>query len=194
MNWIAFLTYTVLSSWTPGPNNIISMSSASSYGMKKTFNLMAGIWMGFIIVMILCSSFSLGLANLLPVIEPYMKYIGGSYIMYLAYKIAVSAKKSADGEEETQINSFKKGFILQFLNVKIILYGITAMTTFVIPYNNSMSNVSLFTIILVIIGVSGTLVWAMFGAVFYKYITKYNRIVNIVLAVILSYTALSLMI
>ncbi|HWJ02835.1 MAG TPA: lysine transporter LysE, partial [Verrucomicrobiae bacterium] len=35
-NFAAFLSYVLVTSFTPGPNNIMSMSNASRYGFKKS--------------------------------------------------------------------------------------------------------------------------------------------------------------
>lgn len=191
MNWVSFLTYTILCAYTPGPNNIIVMSSASSYGLKKSFSLVSGICTGFMSVMFLCSLFSVGLASFIPAVEPVMKYLGGFYILYLSYGILMSG--GGNGNTGVfKVNTFKKGFLLQFINVKVILYGITAITTFVMPYNGSGKTILLFTLILTFIGWSGTFIWAIFGVVFYRYFQKYSRMINVLLAVLLSYSSLSL--
>ena len=47
-----------------------------------------------------------------------MKYIGAAYILWLAIHIAFSKKTSENTEQSA---SFLKGFMLQFVNVKIIV-------------------------------------------------------------------------
>ena len=195
MNWIYFLTYTILCAYTPGPNNIIVMSSAANHGFRRSFALFLGICSGFMSVMILCSFFSVALANFIPAVEPVMKYLGGIYILYLAWQVLMSNKKNdkRNGcESDFNINTFKSGFFLQFINIKIILYGITAITTFVMPYDNSMENIFLFTFILTFIGWSGTFIWMFFGMVFNRYLERYSRTVNYILASMLGYSSLTL--
>lgn len=58
MNFSAFFSYTFLTAYTPGTNNIMSMTNASRDGMKRTLPFLAGITTGFIVVMAACAAFS----------------------------------------------------------------------------------------------------------------------------------------
>lgn len=53
-----------------------------------------------------------------------MKYIGAAYILWLAIHIAFSRKTSENTEQSAL---FLKGFMLQFVNVKIYMFGVTAL-------------------------------------------------------------------
>ena len=55
---------------------------------------------------------------MLPNVMEVMKYIGAAYILWLAIHIAFSKKTSENTEQSA---SFLKGFMLQFVNVKIIV-------------------------------------------------------------------------
>ena len=72
--------------WSPGPNNILLLSSASKYGFKKNLLFMFGIWTGSLSLMILSGIFCKTLVSIVPGIQPVMKYVGGIYMLYLAYK------------------------------------------------------------------------------------------------------------
>ncbi|MDD7795349.1 LysE family transporter [Clostridium sp. 'White wine YQ'] len=193
MNYIAFLSFTLLTAFTPGPNNILAMSNTSKHGLKKSQGLIRGIFAGFFSVMILCSFFSIVLVNIIPKIRPVMTYIGVVYILWLAYHVIKSKhQEKVDGKEK--VDNFITGFILQFVNVKIILYGITAISTFITPYYNSMFSIGAFTILITIFGCTGVFTWAIFGAVFQKFFEKYNAIVNTIMALLLVYSAITLVI
>ena len=193
MNYIAFLSFTLLTAFTPGPNNILAMSNTSKHGFKKSQGLIRGIFAGFFSVMILCSFFSVVLVNIIPIIRPVMTYIGVAYILWLAWHIIKSKpQEKANGKEK--VDNFITGFILQFVNVKIILYGITAISTFITPYYNSFLSIGTFTILITLLGWAGIFTWAIFGAVFQKFFEKYNTTVNTIMALLLVYSAISLVI
>ncbi|VEB55673.1 Transporter LysE family [Salmonella enterica subsp. enterica] len=59
--------------------------------------------------------------------------MGAAYILWLAWKIATSP--AADENARPKPVGFWVSFGLQFVNVKIILYGITALSTFVFTAN-----------------------------------------------------------
>ncbi|HYE69733.1 MAG TPA: LysE family transporter, partial [Anaerovoracaceae bacterium] len=86
-NLYAFLSFIFITAYTPGPNNIMSMSNASKLGFRKSFPFNLGILAGFSIVMILCTLFSTALYTLIPKIKPVMIVIGAGYMLYLAWKI-----------------------------------------------------------------------------------------------------------
>lgn len=193
MNLAAFLTFTLLTAFTPGPNNILAMSNTSKFGLKKSIKLIQGIFTGFLSVMILCSFFSVILVNIIPMIKPAMTYIGVAYILWLAWHV-VKSKSQSKEESIEEADSFITGFILQFVNVKIILYGITAISTFIIPFYSSFLSIGAFTLLITIFGCSGVFAWSVFGAVFQRFFERYRITVNIIMALLLVYSAITLII
>ena len=55
-DWPTFLTYAVLTTITPGPNTIMSMSNGSRRGFFRGIPLNLGMWCGFTIVMVGCAA------------------------------------------------------------------------------------------------------------------------------------------
>ena len=133
----AFWTYTLITAMTPGPNNILALSSATSHGFRQSTRVLAGMSLGFLIVMLLCAGISFSLAVIDPAAVHLLSWAGAAYIVWLAWKIATSPTKE-DGLQAKPI-SFWASFALQFVNVKIILYGVTALSTFVLPQTQALS-------------------------------------------------------
>jgi len=188
-NVTAFLSYVIITTFTPGPNNIMAMSNASRYGFKKSIRFNAGVFFGFFIIMVLSSFLSITLYNIIPSIKPVMTFIGASYILWLAWKIYKSKPHLEDENKAT--SSFTAGIMLQFVNVKVIIYCITIVSTFIAPYYNSVFALSMFSLFLASVSFMSTCSWAAFGAIFQKFLFKNQRIVNIIMALLLVYTALS---
>ncbi|WP_259472791.1 LysE family transporter [Clostridium estertheticum] len=113
-NSVAFLTYTLLTAFTPGPNNILAMSNTSKHGLKKSIGLIQGIFVGLLSVMILCSFFSVMLVNIIPTIKPAMTYIGAAYILWLAWHI-VKSKPGENAGNVEKADSFMTGFFYNLL-------------------------------------------------------------------------------
>jgi cysteine/O-acetylserine efflux protein len=188
-NVTAFLSYVIITTFTPGPNNIMAMSNASRYGFKKSIRFNAGVFFGFLIIMVLSSFLSITLYNIIPSIKPLMTFIGASYILWLAWKIYKSKPHLEDENKAT--SSFTAGIMLQFVNVKVIIYCITIVSTFIAPYYNSVFALSMFSLFLASVSFMSTCSWAAFGAIFQKFLFKNQRTVNIIMALLLVYTALS---
>lgn len=186
----AFLSFIFITAYTPGPNNIMSMSHASKLGFRKSFPFNLGILAGFSIVMTLCALFSTVLYAMIPKIKPVMLVIGAGYMLYLAWKIWKS--DSNIHVQDTKISSFRSGCLLQFVNPKIMVYGITAMSSYILPVFHDPLILSWFVLLLSLVGFSGTVCWAIFGAVFSRFFQEHSKLLNGILALLLVYCAASL--
>ena len=192
MNYAAYLSYLVLAAFTPGPNNVMAMSNASKYGFKKGLRFNIGVLLGFLVVMTLCAAFSSLLYDFIPQIEPVMLCIGAAYILWLAWAVWHDSPQD-DTKRVMQTNSIVSGMVLQFVNVKVILYGITGISTFVLPYFKGALGLAPFVILMSLVGFVGTCCWALFGAAFEKLFQKHEKLLNAVMALLLVYCAISML-
>ena len=186
---MSFLPYGVVTAYTPGPNNILALNTTSNYGWKQGGAMLFGIGAGFLSVMVLCAVGCFQISKYLDGVVGIMKYIGAAYILWLAVHIALSKPSK---NEEVSTAGFWKGFALQFLNVKIILFAITVYTGYVIPSDNSLMTLLIAACFISVIGISGTLVWAAAGSLLQKFLNKYYRPFNIIMALILAENAVKL--
>jgi len=187
----AFLSYVVITTFTPGPNTIMSMTNASRYGFKKSIMFNVGVLFGIFIIMSLCTVFSATLFRLIPSIKPAMTFIGAAYILWLAWKTYIRVSPS-DPLSGKQTNTFASGLLLQFVNPKVILYGITTVSTFIIPYYNSPATLFLFAALLSFVAFVATCTWSLFGSIFQRFLKTNGRVMRTVMALLLVYCAVSL--
>ena len=195
--WQAFLAYIFIVAITPGPNNIMSMNNASQKGFRKAMPFNLGIFTGFIFVLILCVVFSSLLFALIPRIQFPMKILGAAYMLYLAAKPFLPSKKQTEKDTSGTLSdvskkSFMIGAVLQFINPKFYIYCITAFSSFILPVFTSIPVLAFFIFILAFVGFACTLCWSFFGSVFNRVFSKHGRIINIVMALLLVYCAVSL--
>lgn len=189
-NWFNFISYVVITAGTPGPNNIMSMTNAGRLGFKKSFPFNLGIWSGFSVVMIICTVLSNTLHTLLPAIKLPMLLIGAAYMLYLAWKIF---KSSGEIEEGQAKSGFFSGMFLQFINPKGYIYGIVSMEAYILPVFQGKTMVLFsFAIMLSTTAFVFTLLWAVFGSVFKTLFSKYAKVTNSIMALLLVYCAVSL--
>ena len=185
-----FVIYCFITAYTPGANNLLSMSNAIRLGFRRSVRFNFGILAGFAVVMSVCTAFSATLYSFLPKVKIVMQVLGAAYMLYLAWKVWKStAELNADGGKEA---SFFSGMILQFANPKIYIYAVTAMSLYILPVYHSALALTGFTAILTLIGASGSFVWALFGAAFCKFFSRHTKPVNAVMALLLVYCAVSL--
>lgn len=166
------------------------MSNAARLGFRRSIRFNLGITFGFLVVMSVCAVFSSTLYTFLPKVKLVMQILGAAYMLYLAWKVwKSSADFNAEGGNEA---SFVSGMVLQFMNPKIYIYAITAMSLYVLPVYHSLASLLVFTLALTLIGASGSFVWALFGSAFCKFFTQHTKAVNLVMALLLVYCAISL--
>lgn len=134
------------------------------------------------VVQIICAVFVYGIGAFLPKALTVMKYVGATYILWLAIHIAVSKPESTDSAGSA---SFLKGFLLQFVNIKIYMFGITALTGFVTPYSTAFLPLLGCELLIATIGTIATLTWIGMGLVIQKVYLKYYRPINMILALTL---------
>lgn len=97
----AFWTYTLITAMTPGPNNILALSSATTHGFRQSTRVLAGMSLGFLIVMLLCAGISFSLAVIDPAAVHLLSWAGAAYIVWLAWKIATSPTKEDGASGKT---------------------------------------------------------------------------------------------
>jgi cysteine/O-acetylserine efflux protein len=189
-NLYPFLVYVVVTTFTPGPNNIMAMTNAMHDGYRRTLKFLAGILAGFFIIMLLSGLLNVVVTSWLPSLEQWLKIFGAAYMLYLAYHIATSKPVELDGGQNND-NTFKAGFIMQFLNIKVILYGITVFSLFIIHSFQSPAMIALFALVLALVGFISTSSWGFLGNIFRIPLRKNYRWFNFVMAALLVYTAIA---
>ena len=148
-----------------------------------------GVCAGFFLIVGLSIVFTIALYNAIPTIKPFMTVIGATYILWLAWKTVTS---SPHDERASGESTFLSGILLQFLNPKAILYGITAASTFIVPYYHAVPVLIGFAAVLAVVSLASTSCWALFGSVFQRFMAKNHRAVGYVMGALLVYCAVSL--
>ena len=124
-DYIIILSYMVFLSYSPGPNNILCSINGTKYGWNKTIPLITGMVSGFFLVGFITSlsiEFIKGQEDLLD----SMKYFCSMYLLYLSYMI-INDDPNQYKEDVEALESpmqFTNGFVLQFINGKVIFYYI----------------------------------------------------------------------
>ena len=196
MNLIDFgvlIPFVLITTFTPGPNNLSCASMSINFGIKKTMNYIYGIVSGFFLLLLLCGFFSNLLFTALPSVEPIMRWIGAAYILYLAYgtfRASFSFKEKSD----QYLWGFYKGVLLQFLNPKAIIYGLTLYSVFLNPLIGNSLYIILFSLGFALVGLCALLTWVLFGAIINQFLhhSKSRIIINSILSLLLAYTAVKI--
>ncbi len=190
-NFIAFISYVFVVTFSPGPNTIMAMTNGNKFGFRKTLNFLLGIVSGFFIILLLSNYFNLVLFALLPKTKFIMGIIGAIYMTYLAV-IIIKSRETGRKDDTATLNSYYTGILLQFINPKAMLFGITVTSNFIIPYYKSNIYLISFSLLLAFIGFISVAGWALFGEFFQKFLSSYRKPFNWAMGALLFYSAISI--
>lgn len=182
----ALIGYMLTSSFTPGPGNILALNTTSTFGWKKSRHMIIGICFGYAFVQFTCTIAFYQLNTILSPLLEILKYIGCIYMIWLAYQIF---RSKPDDDTSCKEPTFKEGFLLQLINVKIYFYITTLLTAYFIPNIPSLSGLFLAGIGAVSIGSIAALTWSFLGVTLQSYYHKHYKWINLILAVFLLYCA-----
>lgn len=186
-----FMTFCCISAFTPGPNNIFALNAGARFGLRGSLSAISGMSLGFLLVMLVCGYLLLSLSTLSETFLLRLRYVGCAYIVWLAWKVA-TAKPDASTRQDRHGN-FLAGFILQFFNVKIIFYGLTAFSTFIIPHYDSSLSIPAFALLLTMLTCASQFTWASAGALLERFLARHAKITNLVMGLLLLGCAVSLL-
>ncbi|PHR71703.1 MAG: lysine transporter LysE [Arcobacter sp.] len=184
---ISIFMFSFATSITPGPNNIMLLSSGLTFGYKRTLPHILGVVFGFPLMTIFVG---LGLGEFFkayPSAFTVLKVIGIAYLLFLAWKIANSNPEFKKNDEASNPMKFLPIVLFQWMNPKNWIKIITAMSVYV----TSVEHASIQILIITFIFFSTILIsansWAIGGVVLKKLIKSPKGIkrFNVIMAILL---------
>ena len=184
--FLALLAFAFVSSITPGPNNIMLLSSGVNFGFRRSLPHMLGIGAGFV-ALLLAVGFGLGaVLTAYPQLHLALKIAGGAYLLYLAWRIAMSRSMSAGQGEAARPMTFLEATAFQWVNPKAWVMAVTAMAIYTSP------EAPFLTVVLVaaafgIVNLPCVSSWAAFGTALRGFLSDPARLkwFNIAMALLL---------
>ena len=151
-----------VSSITPGPNNMMLMSSGLTFGWRRTLPHMLGVALGFV-VMVFGVGLGLGaLFQAVPQLYTALKIVSIAYLLWLAWKIANSGPvKEGAGTSGTPM-TFLQAAAFQWVNPKAWVMAVTAISAYA-PREAFFANIVLVSLLFGAINLPCISVWVMFG-------------------------------
>jgi len=183
---IAFVLFATVMFFTPGPNNIMLLSSGLTYGFRPTIPHIMGITIGFAFMV---GAIGLGLGTIFiayPVLQTILKYAGVAYLIYLAVHIAISEPPSAKQDNSRGPMTFWGAAMFQWVNAKgwvMVIGTITAYAAIAAhPWN-----IAIQVGLSLLLGTLSCTAWALFGSALRPVLTSRRavRAFNIVMALLL---------
>jgi len=184
--FFAVLFFAFSSTITPGPNNIMMMSSGVNHGVKASLPHLFGICVGFPL-MVLCIGFGFGvvLTNL-PWLHFFIKVAGVLYLCWLAWKIGSSTPTSLEGNHNKPLN-FWQAAAFQWVNGKAWVMASGAVAAFTSMQGQFYQDVMQITLAFLLMSLPCVGCWLLFGAMLRRWLDQPGpqRIFNISMALLL---------
>jgi len=183
---IAYIVFVPVMYLTPGPNNIMVLSSGLSFGFRPTVPHIAGITFGCAFMV---AAVGLGFGTIFvayPVLQTILKYAGAAYLVYLAGQIALSEPVTPGKEHGRHPMTFWGAALFQWVNVKgwvMVIGTITAYAAIArFPFN-----IAIQVAVCLLLGVVSTSIWTLSGSSLRSFMTSRRavRVFNIAMAVLL---------
>jgi threonine/homoserine/homoserine lactone efflux protein len=128
---LAMFSFSLAMSITPGPVNMMIISSGVNHGFKTTVPFISGATIGFTLLLILIGFGLMNIVNHFPFLLSFMEVLGASFIIYMGYKIATSRADITVKNQEKKVPKFYEGFLLQWLNPKAWIACVSGVSMFV---------------------------------------------------------------
>lgn len=185
----AFLTFAFVSTITPGPNNMMLLASGLNYGMRRSAPHLAGIVVGFGVLVFLAGMGLFTVLDYFPILYQVLHWAAIVYMIYLAYKIATAKPLKNNKATQGKPISFIQAAAFQWINPKAIVLAIAAITTYVpeVPEADFVKNVIIVAVLYALMTLPTMGAWTILGSTFRRFLSnpKYYKVFNVTMAVLL---------
>lgn len=185
----AFFVYAFVGGITPGPNNMMVMSSGLNYGLKRTLPHIMGVTIGFGFMVFAIGIGLLSILDYFPIIYDALQVVCLVYLIYLAWKIATAKPLNNGDSSHSKPLSFMQAAIFQWVNPKALVMATAGVATYVpeTPGFGFFINVVIISILYGLISFPCLMIWTAFGVQFKRFlkVDLYYRVFNVTMAILL---------
>lgn len=201
----SFLYYCFVSSITPGPANLCSLSTALRHGRNVALRQWRGLFTGYFAVSVASAFVTYFVGSRFTEYVRYFAFVGAIYILWLAVhilrdnsEISENTSRISDEEKEdkkgVKEGTFLFGFFVQMTNVKIMISCLTELAGFVLPYHTDLKTLLLIACFLPFTGPMCNLVWLFAGVKLRTLFNAHRRLINTIMAVSLVICAVTMVV
>lgn len=186
----SFLIYCYVGAITPGPANLCSLSTALRYGRGPALRQWRGLFTGFFAVSMASVLVTYFLGTVLNQYVGLLSWVGAAYLLWMAWH---TLRSSAEPEGRAQeAPGFLSGLLVNLTNVKVMIFCLMALASYVLPYTRSFWSLLAAGLFLPFTGPLANLVWLFAGAALQKLFANHRRAVDAGCAAALALCAVSL--
>ena len=166
-------------------------------GKQAALRQWRGLFTGFAIVSLGSAMVNAFLGSVLGEYVRYLAWAGAAYLLWMAWNIIRPVLLPSSAKERQQDRSagkasFWSGLLVQLTNVKIIVFCMTALSSFVLSYSKDFLSLLLVGAFLPFTGPVCNLAWLFAGVKLQKLFQQHRMVISLLMALSLVYCAISL--
>lgn len=189
---LSMAAFALAASITPGPVNLVVLSSAAQHGLGTSLRFVTGATLGFTVLLLLTGLGLHELLSRLPYLVLAIQWGGVAFLLYMAFRLAVDDGRLGEGGER-QAPTLLQGAVMQWLNPKAWLAALAGMGAF--AAGGAADRVWIFTAIYFVICYASLACWSYAGAFLRRFLQQPRRIrlFNRLMALLLAASAVYLL-
>ncbi|WP_372611965.1 LysE family translocator [Aquicoccus sp.] len=170
----AFVLFALVSSITPGPNNLMLMASGANFGFRRSIPHMLGIGIGFVVMVFLVGAGLIQVFDAFPLSYTLLRIGSVGYLLWLAWRIANAAPPEDGAEPGAHPLSFLQAALFQWVNPKAWTMALTAVTLY--APDRSMAAIALVALIFGAVNLPSVSTWTILGQQMRRILTNPARL------------------
>jgi threonine/homoserine/homoserine lactone efflux protein len=170
----ALAAFALVSSITPGPNNLMLMTSGTHFGFRRTVPHLLGVSGGVVVMTLLIGLGVAGLFTAFPLSFEVLKWVSVAYLLYLAWHIATAPPLSelSDAPElDRKPLTFFQAALFQWVNPKAWTMALTAVTAYA-PKTNPLMGLAVIAVVFGAINLPSVSLWTLMGVQLRRFLSK----------------------
>lgn len=169
----ALILFALVSSGTPGPNNLMLMASGANYGFARSLPHMLGISVGFSGMIVLVGAGLLQVFDTYPITALLLKTVSVVYLSYLAWKIATAAPIKKESRHGTPM-TFLQAAAFQWINPKAWAMALTALSVY--APSQTLVAFALVALVFGLVNLPAIAIWTLMGQQMARVLTNPLRL------------------
>jgi len=170
----ALAAFALVTSITPGPNNMMLMASGANFGLRRTLPHALGVGAGFTLMIILVGVGLMQLFDLFPLLNLVLKGVSIAYLLWLAWKMAHAAAPETGGKARGKPMRFLEAMLFQWVNPKAWSMALTAIALY--APDRDFAAILFVAAIFGLINLPSTSLWAVMGQALRRWLSSPARL------------------
>ncbi|MEL0611691.1 LysE family translocator [Marinomonas arenicola] len=174
--FFALALFAFIMSVTPGPNNMMLLASGAQFGFRRTLPHMIGIVLGMASLLL---SVLLGMGALFVLYSPIysvLKWVGGAYLLWLAWKVASAPiGQLANAKQSASPMRWWQAALFQYVNPKAWMMSVGCVSSFSLAGDLYVQSGFWIIVLFACMGFPAITLWAWAGVAIRRWLTDDKR-------------------